>query len=201
MKGAAIGGTLGSMKRRFPVLAGLTAPLILLVPAARADELLRFKSGYEMMVVSHREERGMIIVTLDGGGEVGFPKDALELVETGKPTQRVGPTPHANRIPPRARATDILRVHRQDLPSRLLLNSSHGESIRVGYSMNREGQMRFGSGPTGEFNGAKIGTDFRLRSKAPGIAMDVPPGGPQEPKKPRGPKEFLPTTAADIDDN
>lgn len=187
------------MKRRFPVIAGLIAPLVLLAPAARADELLRFKSGYEMMAVSHREERGMIIVTLDGGGEVGFPKDALEFVETGKPTQRVGPTPHANRIPPRARPSDVFRVHRGDLPSRSLMLSSNGEATRVGYSMNREGQTRFASGPTGDLNGAKIGTDFRLRAKAPGTAMDVPPGQPQGKQKQAGPKEFLPTTTAQID--
>ena len=47
-----------------------TALSLFLSSPARGDELLRFKSGYEMMVVSHREEGGMIVVTLEGGGEV-----------------------------------------------------------------------------------------------------------------------------------
>jgi len=134
--------------------------LTVAVYPAAADELLRFRSGYEMMVVSHREERGMIIATLDGGGEIGFPKEALVLLEGDKPTQRTGPTPGYNRIPPRARASlpVVNRSHDFAGDPHELQTSSTGAAIRVGYSMNGEGQVRFGPGQQG---GGKVGVDIR----------------------------------------
>ena len=68
MKRPCIGRTLHGMKPGTLTLAGPVAFLLLLARPACADELLRFKSGYEMMVLSHREEGKMVVVTLDGGG-------------------------------------------------------------------------------------------------------------------------------------
>ena len=162
-------------------------------PPSRADELIRFKSGYEMMVLSHREEKGMIIVTLDGGGEVGFPKNVLELLEEGKPTSRPGPTPH-NRVLSRVPSMDFFQRRYANTGQQRVLNSGtvSGNMVRVGYSMNGDGQLRFGQGAQGEMNGNKIGTDIRLRGHMP-----VAPDG-QTPA-PRGVKSGTPTAAADLE--
>jgi len=161
-------------------------------PPTRADELIRFKSGYEMMVLSHREEKGMIIVTLDGGGEVGFPKNVLDLLEEGKPTSRTGPTPH-NRVLSRVPSMEFFQARYANTGQRALKSGTvSGNMVRVGYSMSGDGQLRFGQGPQGEMNGNMIGTDIRLRGHAP-----VTPDG--KTIAPRGVKDGTPTAAADVE--
>ena len=150
---------------------GLAIPVVLLLAAttslpALADELIRFKSGYEMMVVSHREERGMIIVTLDGGGEVGFAKEVLDLLEGGKATTRTGPSPLYNKVWSRVRVGKFLAPV-PDQPSRFLAKgSTNANGVTIGYSKGGQGMQRFSGGPIGEVNpGGKIGTDIRTRGR------------------------------------
>src|SRR5204863_1392851 len=83
--------------KKIPLLALSALTILAAGSAVRADELIRFKSGYEMMALSHREEKdGMIIITLPDGGEVGFKKDLLDLLEGDKPASRTGPPPQYN---------------------------------------------------------------------------------------------------------
>jgi hypothetical protein len=181
------------MKGRLLLAAGsvLFAGLYGVIPV-RADELLRFKSGYEMMVLSHREEKGMIIVTLDGGGEVGFPKNVLELLEEGKPTSRTGPTPH-NRVLSRVPQMDFFQSRYVSTGQRALKGSAvSGNMVRVGYSMSGDGQLRFGQGPQGEMYGNKIGTDIRQRGHGPAAPESQTPA-------PRGAKVGTPTAEADLE--
>lgn len=134
------------------------------------DELIRFKSGYEMMVVSHREERGMIIVTLDGGGEIGFPKEALESLEGGRPTQRVGPSPGYNRLPPRAGNMERFKIPEDyhDRSPVLAHGAALRSGVRVGYSMHGEKMERFSEGPTGE------GVSDKVRTRMGGRPDEAP---------------------------
>jgi len=55
------------------IVAGSCAP-------ALAEELVRFKSGFEMQAHAIHYEGEMAILTLDGGSEIGFPKSILDLV-------------------------------------------------------------------------------------------------------------------------
>jgi hypothetical protein len=149
LQGARSRGILSGMNRRAIALAGPLFFLLVSAPPTRADELLRFKSGYEMMVLSHRDVGDMIYVSLEGGGEVGFKKDLLELLEEGKESQRVTPFQGYNRLPSRAAAAnDKFRVAPSAEPSNTL---AHGHSlpngVRVGYSMHGEGLTRFGPPP------------------------------------------------------
>ena len=134
-----------------------------------ADELLRFKSGYEMMVVSHREENGMIMVTLDGGGEVGFPRDALDFLETGRPSERTGPSPLFNKVPSRIHTRQFQAPVRSEseLPSRFLARGvMSAAGATVGYSKGGKEMQRFSGGPLETVNAnCRIGSDIRTRGK------------------------------------
>src|SRR5438128_2185546 len=110
--------------KKIPLLALSTLLLLALPSAVRADELIRFKSGYEIMVVSHREEKGMIIVVLPEGGEVGFRKELIDLLEGGKESARTGPSPLWNRVPRRFNDKRFVAPKPDELPSRFLAKGS-----------------------------------------------------------------------------
>ena len=197
LKGPGIGGTVLAMNRKTLVVTALGLFLASFAAPVLADELLRFKSGYEMMVVSHREEGDMIIVTLDGGGTVGFPKDSLILLETGKPTQRTGPSPLYNKIPSRVNARQF-RAPLDEMPSRFLARgASHSGGVTVGYSKHGKGQERFSGGPLESANAnGKIGVDIRQAGK---MRMYTGPGrdpssGPEPAVKPRTLSAIIPTS-------
>jgi len=183
--------------KRTPIAPALFALLVVSSAPVLADELLRFKSGYEMMVISHREEGNLVIVTLDGGGEVGFPKDSLLMLEEGKPTTRTGPSPLLNKVPSRV-STRQFKAPIGEMPSRYLargVTSSGGTT--VGYSRHGKGQQRFSGGPLEAANAnGKIGVDVRQSGK---IRM---PNAPPEPlvaapsanQKPRGVEAIVPSS-------
>ena len=150
--------------KKTPLLA-LSALFLLATPGrARADELIRFKSGYEMMVVSHREENGMVIVSLDGGGEVGFPKSLVETLETGKQSTRTTDSPLFNKVPSRVNVQKFLAPRKQEMPSRFLARGvASSEGVTVGYSKAGDKPQRFSGGPIGDVTNGKIGTDVHDR--------------------------------------
>lgn len=160
----------------------IPALLTLLTVPSFADELLKFKSGYEMMVVSHREEGRMIIVTLEGGGEVGFPKEVLELLEGGKATQRTGDSPLFNKVPSRVTVGRFI-AKPQALPSRFLAKGvTSTEGAMVGYSKGGDPQQRFSGGPIGDISAnGRVGIDIRDRgrNRHPGRGPDE--GGHAKP--------------------
>jgi len=188
---------MGIMKRisRAPVflLFALAA-----APTCFADELIRFKSGYEMMVVSHREERGMVIVQLDGGGEVGFPKDLIENLEGGKATTRTGGSPLWNKVPSRVHVQKFVARESQ-YPSRFLAKGvATSEGATVGYSRPGEPARRFSGGPVGPVaaNG-RIGFDVRDRNRVGGSkpAGDISPEQARQKSKVRSLEVDMPATA------
>ncbi len=123
------------MKARILPIPAFVFVLALAGAAAHADELIRFKSGYEMMVVSHREEKGMVMVTLEGGGEVGFPKDLIENLEGGKESARTTPSPLWNKVPSRVHVQKFLAPRKAEMPSRFLARGvSNAEGVTIGYS-------------------------------------------------------------------
>ena len=65
------------MQRRLPAVL-----LVLLTAgAAQAGQLVRFKTGFELQALSIRYEKDMVILTLEGGNEVGFPRWVLAKVQ------------------------------------------------------------------------------------------------------------------------
>jgi hypothetical protein len=197
LKGPGIGGTVFAMKRKTLVLTALALFLASFAAPALADELLRFKSGYEMMVVSHHEEGDMIIVTLDGGGTVGFPKESLSLLESGKPSTRTGPSPLYNKVPSRVNMRQF-KAPLDELPSRFLARgASNSSGVTVGYSKHGKGMQRFNGGPLEGANASgKIGIDVRDAGK---MRMYTGPGrdpssGPEPVVKPRTLSAIIPTS-------
>jgi len=66
------------MKRSVLVL--MAAAAIAGLPAL-ADEIVHFKNGTAMPVVSHEVDGDTILVTLDGGSQMGFPLEQVDRVE------------------------------------------------------------------------------------------------------------------------
>ena len=155
------------MRTRNYVIPALVAGLGLLdgLPVALADELIRFKTGYEMMVVSHREEKGLMILTLQGGGEVGIQKDLIETLEEGKVGINLSPSPLFNKVPSRVHVGAFIGKKGSE-PSRFLAKgTTHKvEGATVGYSYAGQTMDRFSGGPLGPSTaGGKIGVDVRSR--------------------------------------
>ena len=156
--------------KKTPLLALPALVLLAAGSVARADELIRFKSGYEMMVLSHREDKnGMIIITLPDGGEVGFKKDLLELLEENKPASRTGPPPQYNmaRRYNNKRAEMVAPTQPEELPSRFLARGStayNGQT--VGYNYHDQKFERFSGGPIGEVGAnGRVGVDILTRHR------------------------------------
>ena len=73
------------MNVRLARSTGFVATAILLlagsaVPAS-AGQMVRFKNGFEMQANAIRFDGDMAYLVLDGGSEIGFPKDVLDIVE------------------------------------------------------------------------------------------------------------------------
>ena len=187
-----------SMRMRISTLPALLVLLSLAGSPVLADELLRFKSGYEMMVVSHREQGTMVIVTLDGGGEVGFPKDSLVLLEGGKATTRTGPSPLFNKVPSRVSNKQFMTPIAQLMPSRFLAKGAASPNgTTVGYSKGGKGQQRFSGGPLEMVNpNGKIGVDIRQISRMRNYNNATPADSAEETSavKPRTINALLPNS-------
>jgi hypothetical protein len=155
------------MKRKTAIIGALAAGAgLALAPASFCDELIRFKTGYEMMVASHREEKGLIIVTLQGGGEVGFQKDLIETLEGGKTGNNLSYSPLFGKVPSRVHVGAFIGKPKAPEPSRFLAQgTTHKvEGATVGYSYAGQEADRFSGGPLGPVNGSgKIGVDIRSR--------------------------------------
>ena len=154
--------------KKTPLLALPVLALLAAGSAARADELIRFKSGYEMMALSHREDKnGMIIITLPDGGEVGFKKDLLELLEGDKPASRTGPPPQYNMARRYHNKKAEMVPQPEELPSRFLAKGStayNGQT--VGYNYHDQKFERFSGGPLGEVGtNGRIGIDVLTRHR------------------------------------
>ena len=154
--------------KKIPLLALPVLALLAAGSAARADELIRFKSGYEMMALSHREDKnGMIIITLPDGGEVGFKKDLLELLEGDKPASRTGPPPQYNMARRYHNKKAEMVPQPEELPSRFLAKGStayNGQT--VGYNYHDQKFERFSGGPLGEVGtNGRIGIDVLTRHR------------------------------------
>lgn len=133
----------------------------------------------------------MIIVTLDGGGELGFPKDLLESLEEGKPTQRVGPSPGYNRLPSRASGSEKFKAPLSNDQTRTLARAAYlPHGVRMGYSMHGEEQVRFSAGATGK--GATDRAKEHLGPQSEGRS-------PEEIRK-RQINAKMPTINADVDE-
>jgi len=173
--------------KKTPILA-LSALLIAAAgSAARADELIRFKSGYEMMALSHREDKdGMIIVTLPDGGEVGFKKDLLDLLEGDKPSYRTGPPPQYNMARRYNNKRAEMTVVPEELPSRFLAKGStayNGQT--VGYNYHDQKFERFSGGPIGEVSSnGRIGIDVIARQRLKRNPLEMSQGKGQKTTAP-----------------
>lgn len=153
------------MKIRNLPLSALSLTILLYGSAALADELIRFKSGYEMMASSHREQGAMVYLSLAGGGEIGFSKDLIESIEGDKINADRGNSPLLNKVHSRVNVQKFLAPKKDELPSRFLARGmSSVEGVHVGYSFAGEKPQRFSGGPSGSVSAAgKIGIDFRDR--------------------------------------
>ena len=174
--------------KKTPLLALSALAILAAGTAARADELIRFKSGYEMMALSHREDKnGMIIITLPDGGEVGFKKELIYLLEEDKPSYRTGPPPQYNMARRYNNKRAEMMAKPEELPSRFLAKGStayNGQT--VGYNYHDQKYERFSGGPIGEVSASgRIGIDIiaRHRSKR----------NPPEMSKGKGQKTSAPT--------
>src|SRR5262245_13355865 len=151
--------------KKTPLLALAALALLAAPSVARADELIRFKSGYEMMALSHREEKGMIFIKLPDGGEVGFKKELIDLLEGDKPASRTGPPPQYNMAKRFNNDKFVAPKQEEELPSRFLAKgatSYNGQT--VGYNYSGQKFERFSGGPIGEVNAnGRIGVDVMTR--------------------------------------
>lgn len=182
--------------KKTPLLA-LSALLIAAAgSAARADELIRFKSGYEMMALSHREGKdGMIIITLPDGGEVGFKRELLDLLEGDKPAYRTGPPPQYNMARRYHNKRAEMMAKPEELPSRFLAKGStsyNGQT--VGYNYHDQKFERFSGGPIGEVSAnGRIGIDVISRQRMKRNPLEMSQGKGQKTTAPTlqlaGPKE------------
>jgi opacity protein-like surface antigen len=182
--------------KKTPFLALSALVLLAASAAARADELIRFKSGYEMMAISHREEKdGMIIITLPDGGEVGFKKDLLELLEGDKESARTGPPPQYNMARRYNNKRAELMAKPEELPSRFLAKGStayNGQT--VGNNYHDQKFERFSGGPIGEVGAnGRIGIDVTARHRTKQNPLEMSTGQGQKTAAPTlqlaGPKE------------
>lgn len=73
------------MKRISNLVLAL-AVLVCGIAPAGAAQVVRFKTGFEMLATSVRYDGEMIILTLEGGSQVGFPKWVIEEVSLDQST-------------------------------------------------------------------------------------------------------------------
>jgi len=182
--------------KKTPLLALSALTLLATGSAVRADELIRFKSGYEMMALSHREEKGgMIIITLPDGGEVGFKKDLLDLLEGDKPASRTGPPPQYNMARRYHNKRAEMMAKPEELPARFLAKGStayNGQT--VGYNYHDQKFERFSGGPIGDVaSGGRVGIDVLARQRVKGNPLEMSNAKGQKAAAPTlqlaGPKE------------
>jgi hypothetical protein len=182
--------------KKIPLLALSALVLLAAGSAARADELIRFKSGYEMMALSHREDKnGMIIITLPDGGEVGFKRELLDLLEGDKAPARTGPPPQYNMARRYNNRRAEMLAKPDELPSRFLAKGStayNGQT--VGYNYHDQKFERFSGGPIGEVRAnGRIGIDAVARPRNKGNPLEMSTGTGQKSAAPTlqiaGPKE------------
>jgi len=173
--------------KKTPILA-LSALLVAAAGSAvHADELIRFKSGYEMMALSHREDKdGMIIITLPDGGEVGFKKDLLDLLEGDKASARTGPPPQYNMARRYHNKRAEMVAKPEELPSRFLARGStayNGQT--VGYNYHDQKFERFSGGPIGEVSAnGRIGIDLIARQRLKRNPLEMTQGKSQKTTAP-----------------
>jgi hypothetical protein len=173
--------------RKTPLLALSALVLLAAGSAARADELIRFKSGYEMMALSHREDKnGMIIITLPDGGEVGFKKEVLDLLEGDKAPSRTGPPPQYNMARRYNNKRAEMIAQPEELPSRFLAKGStsyNGQT--VGYNYHDQKFERFSGGPIGEVGAnGRVGIDVTARRRLKQNPLEMSSGKGQKTTAP-----------------
>ena len=147
-------------RRLFGVLLVLVA-----AGAAQAGQLVRFKTGFELQALSVRYEKDMVILTLEGGSEVGFPQWVLAKIQQddsvsapvvegwgrNRVRSRQGGAPllspqETARIEISGPSPDQKKIIAQGES-----NSTNGRSIQVGFSMGTQPP------PAAQFSGPKIG--------------------------------------------
>jgi hypothetical protein len=162
------------MRRVTLVILAVSTALLVSSVLVHAAQVVRFKSGFELVALNVRYEGEMVILTLEGGSEVGFPRWALQDLERSK----TGPMPQKdtygrNRVSPESRIgknfapissseqKKIDAARGKVLASSSMNEKNSGKSVSVGYSLGGP-QRRFSAGPTGPVHSSgKVGTSLK----------------------------------------